>query len=467
VLWLSDKARQHWGYTLLGGGHWQERNDVDSDGWTDLPGYRRGLIRPRVVWDNGAGRSLFVTMGALAEDRFGGAMPETTAPDGTPFPEDVETRRFDGGFVGRFVAGGAKVVTLRASGLGLWHRHTFGDVRERDFHHTWFAEGSINGANGGHTWVLGAAVQRDLYRSHDFPEFDYTYTVPGVFAQDDYGLASWLTVSASGRVDTHNTFGTFFSPRLSALVQLGAGWTLRTSAGSGFFAPTPFTEETGATGLSRLAPLGDLEPERGRSLSLDLGYKHGPFEMTATWFQSRITDPVMLRDTQSGQNSKPVEIVNAPGPTRTQGSELIARFHRGEMDLIGTYMYVWATEADPVSGARREVELSPRHTAGIDWLYDIEGRVRVGVELFYTGRQQLHESAYRQRAEPYLLWGVISEWRVGRARLFVNAENLGDVRQTRFDPFVRPSQRPDGRWTEDVWAPLDGRTLNAGIRYRF
>jgi hypothetical protein len=100
--------------------------------------------------------------------------------------------------------------------------------------------------------------------------------------------------------------------------------------------------------------------------------------MTATWFQSRITDPVMLRDTQSGQDSKPVEIVNAPGPARTQGSELIARFHRGEMDLIGTYMYVRATEADPVSGARREVELSPRHTAGIDWLYDIEGRVRVG-----------------------------------------------------------------------------------------
>jgi outer membrane receptor for ferrienterochelin and colicins len=63
-----------------------------------------------------------------------------------------------------------------------------------------------------------------------------------------------------------------------------------------------------------------------------------------------------------------------------------------------------------------------------------------------------------------VLWGVIAEWRVRGARLFVNAENLGNVRQSRFDPLLRPSRRADGRWTDDVWGPLDGRTLNAGIR---
>ena len=465
VGWLSDKAGDHWGYTLLGGGHWQERADVDGDGWADLPGYWRGLVRPRVVWEDGAGRSLFITAGVLAEDRKGGTVPGVVAPDGMAFPEELSTRRADGGLVGRFLAGGTRVVTIRASGIGQWHRHQFGDVHERDFHHTLFTEASVNGTDRRHTWVVGAAVQRDLYRAHDLPTFDYTYTVPGVFAQDDYAPVSWFTVSASGRIDRHNRFGTFFSPRVSALLKLGAGWTLRPSSGTGFFAPTPFTEETEATGLSRLAPLGNLEAEHGRSFSLDLGWKRGPLELTATMFRSVIDDPVVLRDTQSG--SKPVEIVNAPGPNRTIGSEMIARFHRGEMDLIATHMFVWGTEQDPQTGIRQEVALNPRHSAGIDWLWDFEGRGRMGVEVFYTGRQRLDDSPFRQRSEPYLLWGLIGEWRIRRARVFINGENLGNVRQTRYDPLVRPIRASDGRWTVDAWGPLEGRTFNAGVRWAF
>ena len=43
--------------------------------------------------------------------------------------------------------------------------------------------------------------------------------------QDDVTPVSWVTVSASARIDRHNRFGTFLSPRVSALVRLGGGWT--------------------------------------------------------------------------------------------------------------------------------------------------------------------------------------------------------------------------------------------------
>ena len=56
---------------------------------------------------------------------------------------------------------------------------------------------------------------------------------------------------------------------------------------------------------------------------------------------------------------------------------------------------------------------------------------------------------------------------MGPVRLFVNLENLGNVRQTHWDPLLRPSRAVDGRWTVDAWAPLDGRVLNGGIRLRF
>jgi iron complex outermembrane receptor protein len=60
---------------------------------------------------------------------------------------------------------------------------------------------------------------------------------------------------------------------------------------------------------------------------------------------------------------------------------------------------------------------------------------------------------------------VLVERRVGRARVFVNAENLLDVRQTTTAPLVLPSRGLGGRWTTDVWAPLDGRVINAGVRF--
>jgi outer membrane receptor for ferrienterochelin and colicins len=49
----------------------------------------------------------------------------------------------------------------------------------------------------------------------------------------------------------------------------------------------------------------------------------------------------------------------------------------------------------------------------------------------------------------------------------VNTEDLSDVRQTKYEPLLRPARLRDGRWSTDAWSPLDGRSLNAGLRFRF
>ena len=39
-------------------------------------------------------------------------------------------------------------------------------------------------------------------------------------------------------------------------------------------------------------------------------------------------------------------------------------------------------------------------------------------------------------------------------RLFLNAENLTNVRQTRWNPLLRPNRGADGPWTADAWSPF-------------
>ena len=62
---------------------------------------------------------------------------------------------------------------------------------------------------------------------------------------------------------------------------------------------------------------------------------------------------------------------------------------------------------------------------------------------------------------------MLVERRFGPARLFVNGENLLNIRQTRHDPLLRPQQLFDGKWTVDAWTLLDGRVVNAGLRFGF
>jgi iron complex outermembrane receptor protein len=100
-------------------------------------------------------------------------------------------------------------------------------------------------------------------------------------------------------------------------------------------------------------------------------------------------------------------------------------------------------------------------------MFESENWGRAGIELYYVGRQELDDNPYRTRGLGQFIVGALVEKRFERFRLFVNAENLGDVRQTRYDPLVRPERNAEGRWTVDAWAPLDGRVINGGIRVFF
>jgi outer membrane receptor for ferrienterochelin and colicins len=87
--------------------------------------------------------------------------------------------------------------------------------------------------------------------------------------------------------------------------------------------------------------------------------------------------------------------------------------------------------------------------------------------VYYVGRQSLEDNPYRNESREQVIVGALIEKRFDRFRLFINAEDLGDVRQTRFDPLLRPTRHPDGRWTVDAWAPLDGRVISGGVRIFF
>jgi outer membrane receptor for ferrienterochelin and colicins len=138
---------------------------------------------------------------------------------------------------------------------------------------------------------------------------------------------------------------------------------------------------------------------------------------------------------------------------------------RPPFSLTATYTYVRAREVD--QDGSRDIPLTPRHSAGVVGMWEREDAGRLGIEWYYTGAQRLEHNPYRERSEPYFVVGVLGERQIGQFRFFVNGENLTGVRQTHWDPLIRPTRAADGRWTVDAWAPLEGRNINGGIRMRF
>ncbi len=451
-----------WGVSLTGGYHQQRRQDLDKDGWIDMAGYDRWTFRPRLFWDGAEGGKAFLTLGLSDENRKGGTLAGKVMPDGQPFTLTRATRRFDAGMVGEFPVEGLGKLHLRASTTHQRHRQMFGPSRENARTLSYFAETSLSGDSGDTNWVAGAAYQTDDYHSKDYPAVDYHYRTPALFAQVEQEMGDALLLAGSARVDFHNVDGTRLSPRLSILYRPGP-WTMRASLGQGFYAPTPFVDEIEAAGVARLVVPDRLKAETAKTGSLDLGYATGPLEANVTLFGSDIDHAVQLRAIDAAR----VTLANASGRTRTRGGEAMLRYRWNDIVLRASYVFVDASEPQPEGAGRRAVPGVPKHSAGFIAMWEKHGRGRIGFEAYYTGRQPLDGNPYRAHGKPYVEMGMLGEITLGKVSLFINAENILDVRQTKYNPLVRRLRNPAGAWTVDAWAPTDGFVLNGGIRLRF
>jgi outer membrane receptor protein involved in Fe transport len=189
-------------------------------------------------------------------------------------------------------------------------------------------------------------------------------------------------------------------------------------------------------------------------------------ELLITAYGSFISDAIQLAD--AGDGSGEGVLRNAEKTTRVAGVEAAAiwRFGSGGRFLV-TYGYTRGSRPDTESGVREPVPLLPRHRAGADLMYEKPGNYRLGVEGIWYGEQPLDDNPFRARSRPYLYLMAIAVKQFGRIEAVANFENLLNVRQTETDPLVRPTPAVGGRWTTDVWAPLEGFMANVALRYRW
>lgn len=454
--------------SLTIGLHNQEQQDFDDDGWLDLAEYKRATIRPRIYWESESGANLYLTFGAMKEDREGGTEEGAITPAGDPFIQSQNSLRLDSGFIFEQPLGDVLNFNVRASAMRQEHDHVYGIVEENDVHESYLLESSVSGYNDKTAWLVGVAYQSDRFNSADLSEFNYNYQVPGLFSQVDYEATEDICMSLSARSDWHSEYGTQFSPRVSVLYK-PENWVIRGSYGEGFFAPTPFIEDIEDVGLSRLAPLDNIEEEQATTASIDISYVIDSIEASFTFFASdvdNVTELEVINPTET-MSDKQVRLVNASGQSEIRGAELLLRYRWRDLKLTGSYLYTDATKLNDTGARRESLALTPKHSAGAVIMWEEHGSHLVGFEAYYTGTQRLEGNPYRSHSDAYWHLGLLGQITFGKVSYFLNAENLLDVRQTKDESLLLPTQEPIGRWTTDIWSRNDGFTVNAGIRVQF
>lgn len=463
--WLSHRFGSGTGISLLASGTIQGAEDIDHDGWIDQSRARRWSIRPRFNAVDQRGRSLFVTAGYGYDDRSGGTLEGESAPDGFPFREGLRSDRADIGATGQIpLKNGGKVATRFAVSTNGRTREFGSGPLEHDRTSTGFLEFTRSFVKDTATTVVGAALQIDDFENDLNGLFDHRWITPAVFATTERGLGPF-TISASVRGDAHQEAGAQLTERLALLAKPADKWSVRGSFGTGFAPPTATIEETEAVGLREVRASKALKPEKSHTAMLDLDGQISDVELLVTAYASAIKNAIQLRDTQDSSGN--VSLQNAATSTRFGGVEALAVWRFGGGKFIASYGYARGTRPDPMTGLRHEIPLLPRHRLGGDLMLEHPGVYRVGIEGIWYGAQQLDDNPYRSKSKPYTYIMAIAARQFGPLEVVANFENLLNVRQTDTDPLVRRTQSGTGRWTTDVWAPLEGFMANVALRYRW
>ena len=291
---------------------------------------------------------------------------------------------------------------------------------------------------------------------------DESHTTIGGYVQDTFDVTERLSIEAGFRLDHTKDGGFYALPRVSALFRFTDKLSSRIGLGLGYKTPTIFTERSEELLFRGVLPISNsTRSERSSGGTFDVNYRDSigdefTYSVNQMFFYTQITDPLVLLPVAGGN----YQYFNSDSSIISKGFETNVRVSYGLAKIFVGYTFTDA-KAGYLSG-NRVLPLTPKHKLNSSLVFEKHESFKAGLEVHHTGRQRLSDGS---NGRSYTLMGLFAEKTFGRLSVFVNAENITDVKQGRFAPVVLPPIS-DPRSAE-VYAPLEGRIVNAGIKLRF
>jgi outer membrane receptor for ferrienterochelin and colicins len=465
---FTTRKLKKFGYTFLGQYNYQNQYDVDDDGFSELPRTFSFALSPRAFFYMNDRTRLTIGNSTTYQNRKGGDMLVIgggAGPLNQYFEKNRSVRNVTTANFSRELASGGRFVAKQS--LANFKRElTTPAYRFSGNQFSSFTDITYSIPIEGHGLIFGFNAAHSKFDETNVAagdiERDESHTSIGGFVQDTVDITERLSIEAGLRIDHARRYGTFVLPRFSVLYRFTEHLTSRVGFGLGYKTPTIFTEDTETLLFRGVLPIGDgLKGERSRGGTFDLNYRRSiggkvGFSINQMFFYTQIVDPLVLVQRSDGRFA----YANAEESIISRGFETNLR-----ADYSIAKLFIGYTFTDAKAGYlpdNRILPLTPKSKINSSMIFEEHDNFKAGIEAHFTGRQTLPD---RTSARSYTVVGLFGEKTFGRFSLFFNAENITDVRQSRytqvvFPPFTNPT-------FADVYTHLEGRVFNGGVKIRF
>lgn len=456
---------KHIGTTVLGSYNYNAAYDPGGSGLSAVPQTKRFTINPKLFFNINEHNNGWIGVNTTYEDRYGGDMQVIAGnADSThQYFERNKVLRFFTQMAFTHIISAGSQVNFKNS-IGYFDRQ----LNEPGFAFSGKQVASFSEVNyvkkGVKTnWVAGVNIITDHFMAKA-PQnaLGYTLTTFGAFVQNTFKVVNWFSIESGLRLDKNTpapakTPGPVVLPRVNALFRLSKALTSRIGGGLGYKMPSLFNDVAEQEGYRNIQPLnlGNTQAEQSYGLNGDLNYRgrlgeEATISINQLFFYTNVNRPLIL------QNNT---FINAPGYLTTQGAETNIKL---VIDELAFYLgYTHTTARQHFNGISSIQPLMPETLLNFDATYEIEGSFRFGVESFYTGPQLLSNGTL---GKGFVTFGLLLQKMWKHLDVFINAENLTDQRQTRWGSIYTGSLA--NPVFKDIYAPLDGAVVNAGIRVK-
>ena len=329
-----------------------------------------------------------------------------------------------------------------------------------------FSEATYAISKESQEWIAGGNCFTNSFkesRQSAIPLRNYAINTFGAFVQNTWNINKRLFLETGLRGDYVVDYGLALLPRISVLYKASDAVSSRLGGGLGYKAPTIFTEESERISYRNVLPIStdSNKLEHSYGGNWDVNYKTSiadgkvRININHLFFYTRVNTPLILMPVGNDL----YVFRNVPAHIDASGSETNVRivFRDFKLFLGYTFTHSHLHQDDKVT----ETPLTPRHHTNSVLTYEVEGKIKVGLEAYYYSPQQLSNGA---TGRDYWLCGLMAEKLWKKWSLYINFENLLDSRQTRYGPIYTGDVKSPV--FSDIYAPLDGFVVNGGIKLK-
>lgn len=469
-----------------------QKIDGNKDGYLDLPQLTRYMAFNKWKYgnENQKGYSMQLGLRLVKEKRLGGQMAYNDEKDNGSnivYGQSVNFTQPEVSFKSLYRFSDKHAIALSLSGFihnqFSWFGITNYSVQQQSAY-----------ANLQHEWqwhrthAIKYGISYRYQRLNEEIYFEYNQLnrtfngryqtnldVPGAFAENTFRWRDEKIVLITGaRLDKHQKWGNYFTPRTMLKYALNNRHTFRASVGSGWRQVNLFSEQINLLAGSRdVIFIEPLRPEVAINWGLSHTYRFELDNTTGTLsadFYSTHFSNQFFPDYDADPTK--IFIYNFSGISRSNGLQMEASlvFYK-QLEFRAAYNYLDVYRIQ--NGHKVLLPFNPRNRAMAAVSYRTkDNKWQADMNAHWFDKMRLPNTAanpveYRRAdfSVPYATLNVQATFRWKRLELYSGCENLFNYRQP--NPIISAGN-PFGPYFDlsSVWGPTRGRELYLGVRWK-